>query len=419
MVKDTTLYDRLQLPTDASESQIKKAFHQLSKQYHPDKHPEEQKEEASKKFQGIQQAKEILLDDQKRQQYDQIGMDILQQNQNQNHPEGMGGFPFGGGFGGFPFGGMQFGGMPFGGGRPQEQNEPIVYPLEVTLEQVCREEPVTITYPCFYQCNLCHGEGTATGKPNPCGSCGGQGKKMQVMRMGPMIQQSVVECQQCRGKGTVIELSQACSGCLGEGKTSKSKTRTITMKNGLETGHKMNLQGKGHYLKYGGRGDLIIMITVTPHSLFKRYQNDLFTVVSLTMYQGLFGYTITLPHVDGRLIRLKSTTRTEPQTVQCLPYEGMRHLESQEKGKLYILFQMRLPELPVIQECKPLLQSLDPTEVTRENIAAQEIAVDVSPTVHDHTMIHSIYYQLVHQEQAPRSQQQQQQQQQQPNCVHQ
>lgn len=411
MVKDTTLYDRLQIPTDATDSQINKAFHKLSKQWHPDKHQEqEQKEEASKKFQEIQQAKEILLDEQKRQLYDQIGMDILEHNQEHQ----SGGFPFGGmpGFPGFPFGGIPgFGGMP----QRQEQGEPIVHELTVTLEQIYNEESITIQYPCFYTCVNCHGEGTSTGKPNQCGSCGGQGRRMQVIRMGNMIQQSVVECDQCRGKGKVIELSNACSDCLGEGKVTKQKERTVKMVAGLETGQKIHIQGKGHHLKYGSRSDLIIVVTVDTHPIYKRYQNDLFTVVPITLYQALFGYTIHINHLDGKTIRLTSTSRTEPNTVQCLPYHGMRH--ENETGKLFLLFQIRLPELPVIPECKPLLQSLDPSTVAQEKKVLQEKANHQHPVVHDSTMIHSIYYQLLQQEQNPRPRQQRQQQQ--PGCVQQ
>jgi DnaJ-class molecular chaperone len=414
MVKDTTLYDRLQIPTDATDSHINKAFHKLSKQWHPDKHQEqEQKEEASKKFQEIQQAKEILLDEQKRQLYDQIGMAILEHNPDPHD----GGFPFGG-MPGFPFGGMPgfpFGGMPGGMHPEQEQGEPIVYELSVTLDQVYNEKTVTIQYPCFYTCTSCHGEGTATGKPNLCGACNGQGRRMQIMRMGNMIQQSIVECDQCRGKGKVIELSNACRDCLGEGKVTKQKERSVKLLPGLETGNKIQLQGKGHHLKYGSRSDLIIVVTVDTHPIYKRYQNDLFTVVPLTLYQALFGYTIHIKHLDGRFIRLTCTSRTEPDTVQCLPYHGMRH--EHETGKLFLLFQLRLPELPVIPECKPLLQSLDPSAVACEQQALHEKADHQHPMAYDATPIQSVYYQLMQQEKNPRPKQHRSAQQ--PGCVQQ
>jgi DnaJ-class molecular chaperone len=115
-----------------------------------------------------------------------------------------------------------------------------------------------------------------SGKPNPCNSCNGQGKKVQVVRMGNMIQQSVTDCPQCHGKGTVIDLSRACKECFGEGEHKKQKTRSIQLKAGLDNGHKMNLQGKGHYLKHGARSDLHVAVHVLPHPTFKRHENDWF-----------------------------------------------------------------------------------------------------------------------------------------------
>lgn len=404
MVKDTTLYDRLKLSTDATESQIKKSYIQLSKIWHPDKHPEEQKEEASKKFQDIKQAYDILQDEQKRRVYDQVGMDMLQHGDGSGPPDpfGGGGFPFPG-FPGMPFGGG-FPGMNFGmnGGRQQhqEQSEPIVVDVTVTLEQISKEELVEITYPCNYCCLSCNGEGTASGNPNLCGSCNGQGKKVQVVRMGHMIQQSITDCPMCRGKGTVINIANSCKDCLGEGKNKKQKTRSVPLQGGLDNGHKMNIQGKGHYLKYGARTDLIVVIRVKPHAQFKRHQTDLYTMVPLTLYQALFGYKKTILLPNGTSIVVQQEGRTEPNTVQCIAKEGMKHIQSGERGSLYLLFTIVLPELRVIPECKPLLESLDPTEVEKEK-AATEHNMLRQPVPHDSVSIHSIYYQLVQQEKMP------------------
>jgi DnaJ-class molecular chaperone len=142
MVKDTTLYKRLEVETDANESTIKKAYIKLSKVWHPDKHPEAMKEEATTKFKEITEAKDILTNKEKRDLYDQIGMDILKQGaENPEGPDlssmfgGMGGMP------GFPFGGGMGGGFPFGGMHQQNSGpENIMANIDVTLEQLYNEE---------------------------------------------------------------------------------------------------------------------------------------------------------------------------------------------------------------------------------------------------------------------------------------
>jgi DnaJ-class molecular chaperone len=401
MVKDTTLYDRLQVSVDANESAIKKSYFKLSKIWHPDKHQvqdQKERDEAAKKFQEIKEAYDILCDTNKRSLYDQIGMDILQQGQGQ---QGVDPFEHG-----FPFGAAGFPFMPFGmnQGKPRERIDPIVVDLTVTLEQICKEESVSITYPCFYSCLTCNGEGTLSGKPNLCSSCNGKGQQIKIMRTGNMIQQIVSECNECRGKGTVIDLSQSCKECFGEGKNKKQKTRMIPLQQGLDNGHKMNLQGKGHYLKYGARSDLIVSITISPHAQFKRYKNDLYTVVPLTLYQLLYGYKKYITLLNGRIIHIEHVGNTEPNSVKCIRNEGLKHIQTNERGSLYLLFHLQLPEVTVIPECKPLLESLDPTEVQKE---CEFILSEPRQTMfHDPISAHSIYYQLIQQDNEPKHQEQ-------------
>jgi DnaJ-class molecular chaperone len=199
MVKDTTLYDRLEVPPESDENQIKKAYNKLSKIWHPDKHLDEaEKEKASLKFKEITEAKEILLDKQKRDTYDQMGMDMFnaQQHDNQFNPfENM--FP-----GGFP-GGFPFGGMPHGHnmGPRQQQLENIIAKIDVTLEQLYNEETINFSYKQKVSCAPCNGEGTKDGKSVQCQTCNGKGMRVQVIQIGPgMLQQVTSECHNCKGK---------------------------------------------------------------------------------------------------------------------------------------------------------------------------------------------------------------------------
>lgn len=375
MVKDTTLYDRLEIPPNADESQIKKAYIKLSKQWHPDKHDDDHKEEATVKFKDITMAKEVLLDNEKRNAYDNMGMDMFNNGSN--------GMPDAGGFG--DFGNMFGGGFPFGmGGMPgmpgmqmpnmQRQPENIIEEMEVTLEQIYNEESVNFSYKQKVNCNKCNGEGTKDGKTVSCNGCGGKGMRVQIVRMGNMIQQSVGPCNMCMGKGTMIDDANKCDVCVGNCHTVKDKTIQIPLKAGLNDSDKINLSGKGHQLK-NVRTDLIIVINIVPHKVFKRYHDDLFVDVELKLYQALFGFDKTVTHLDGRKLHISCSSKTDVNMIRKISGEGMKKINSNIKGDLYIRFKMTLPNYNLLpndikNQLKGMLISLDKqqsTESVEEN----------------------------------------------------
>jgi len=376
MVKDTTLYKRLEVESDAPESVIKKAYIKLSKTWHPDKHPEAMKEEATAKFKEITEARDILTNKEKRDLYDQIGMDILKQGA--ENPEGPDLSSMFGGMGGFPFGGMPgMGGMPgfpFGNmGMPQQNSGPenIMANMDVTLEQLYNEENVNFTYKQKVNCTKCDGEGSKDGKTTTCQGCNGKGMKVNVVRMGNMIQQSVGPCGQCNGKGKMIEETNKCEVCSGKCYTVKDKTIQVPLKAGLSNGNKINLQGKGHMLKTG-KTDLIIHINEVPHKLFKRYENDLFMDMELKLYQSLFGFDKIINHLDGRKLHVSCSSKTDFNMFRKISGEGMKSLNGL-KGDMYIRFHMTMPNFSSLpQETKTLiknaLQPFDKNEVQNETM---------------------------------------------------
>lgn len=371
MVKDTTLYKRLEVDPDATEAAIKKAYIKLSKVWHPDKHPEAMKEEATAKFKEITEAKDILTNKEKRNMYDQIGMDILKQGaENPEGPDlssmfgGMSGFPFGGmgGMPGFPFGGM---------GMPQQNSAPenIMATMDVTLEQLYNEESVNFTYKQKVSCAKCDGEGSKDGKTTTCNGCNGKGMKVNVVRMGHMMTQSVGPCGQCNGKGKSIDENNKCEVCNGKCYTVKDKTIMVPLKAGLSNGNKINLQGKGHMLK-NGKTDLILHINELPHKLFKRNDNDLFIDMDLKLYQSLFGFDKIINHLDGRKLHISCSSKTDFNMFRKISGEGMKSLNGM-KGDMYIRFHMTLPNFSSLpQETKTLiknaLQPFDKNEVQNE-----------------------------------------------------
>ena len=372
MVKDTKLYDELGVSSNANESELKKAYRKLSVRWHPDKNPDN-KEEATKKFQEISEAYSVLSDPEKRNQYDQIGMDFLK---NQSGGPGMdpsdmfsqffgGNSPFGGG--GSPFG-FNFG----GGGEPRQQRqEDISVKINVTLEQIYNEVSVDINYPQKVYCKDSEGTGTKSKKNPMCPDCNGQGKKVQVVRMGPMIQQMVQDCMKCRGSGKFVPDDDRCPSCMGKGFNTKTKTIKIPLRNGLERGNKIQLEKKGHQLK-DGKTDLIIVINELPHKNFKRDGSNLIMEVTLELYQSLFGFDKVIKHLDGSLLHISSSSKIEDGDIKKIVNKGMMNLRTNNPGDLFIIFKVKYPStdnysLQEITTIKTLLSKNCKDELQMEN----------------------------------------------------
>jgi DnaJ family protein A protein 2 len=361
MVRDTILYDNLEVKPDANETDIKKAYNRLSKVWHPDKHSqssEKEQEEAKVKFQTINQAKEILLDKEKRDTYDQLGMDFLKGGMDAQE----GGQPFGD-FGNMFGHGFSFGGMPGMRPRNQPENENIIEELDVTLEQIYNESSVTFNYRYKHYCTKCNGEGTKNLKKNKCMQCDGKGMKVQVIRQGPMIQQSVVPCNFCRGSGIFIDEMNKCETCTGERVILKDKSILIPLKSGLAHGNKISLEGKGHQFK-NNKTDINLLINVLDHPSFKRLNDDLFIEVELKLYQALFGFDKIITHLDDRKLHISSSGKTEFNTTRKILGEGMKKINGPNKGDLYILFKISIPSIPleIKNQLKPIFQNLDKQE---------------------------------------------------------
>lgn len=363
MVKDATLYTRLGLEPTVTETDIKKAYNTLSKKWHPDKNLDNH-EVATEKFKEITEAKEILLDKEKRALYDQIGMEIF--NNNNMQEQGQGGNPFA------HFGNMFSGGFPFGnmGNMGSKQNAPenVVEQLNVTLEQLYNQVTVEVKYKCKNNCSKCNGEGVKDGKKSTCSNCKGNGMCAQVIRMGNMIQQVVGPCNSCSGKGKIIQEENKCKGCNGECYMVKEDKVMIPLKSNLKTGSKLHVQGKGN-TKGSVTTDLIIVINELPHILFHRYNNDLIINIDLKLYQALFGFNKMITHLDGRKLDINYVGKTDFNTVRKIKNEGMKDVKN--KGDLYVRFIVSLPNLlPLPSETKvqikSLLESFDKYEVSVE-----------------------------------------------------
>lgn len=353
MVKDTQYYDILGISSNASEGEIKKAYRKLAIKWHPDKNKDNQKE-AEKKFKEISEAYGILSDSEKRQMYDQFGKDGINENGGPGiNPEdifaqffGDGG-PFGGGghpFMGGPFGG---GGHPFmggsfgGGGHPfmrRQQEEVLQVKVPLTLEEMYQGCIKEMKYQIKVGCEKCDETGNKNKKKSTCEECKGMGQVHLRRQVAPnMFQQMTRPCMKCQGSGESSKKGNECQKCNGKGFNLQEKKVKIPFKKNMKEGIRVTGEKGGHRMK-NKRGDVIFVVTEIPHSFYQRKNNDLITVIKLSLAQATLGFTKTLKHLDGKDILLKYNQPINNDDVKVLPGLGF------EKGNLIIKFEVNLPE---------------------------------------------------------------------------
>jgi len=390
MVKDTTLYNKLEINPEASMEEIKKKGKKLLIKWHPDKHPKENQEMATKKFQEIQEAMSILENPEKRETYDKFGMDAVKDLEGMKaagEAQGGGGFPFAhfasnfggmggmGGMGGFPFPDGAFGGFPFGGmggppNRGGQERENIIEKVDVTLGQIYREETINVKYNQKVTCQKCNGDCTNDGKKAQCNDCQGRGHQIRIMRMGPMVTQQMIPCTTCNAKGIVIPEENRCTSCSGVGYNVKEKIVPIQLKNGFGNGIKMQLEGKGNNLN-GIKTDLVIILNEIQDKTFKRINNDLLVEIELKLYQALFGFDKVIEHLDGRKLHLHHTGKTNFGTIRKITGEGMSNLRTKEKGDLIIKFIFKLPNITNETLTKAIMLVDKPETITEKEVQGQ------------------------------------------------
>lgn len=330
-VKDKRLYDVLEIPPNASEVDIKKAYKTLSKKWHPDKN-RDNLEESTKKFQEIAEANAILSDPEKRKTYDLHG---TVSDTPDFDPSNFGNF------GGFSemFGGA--GGHFFG--KKQSRSEDCIVEHSVTLEELFNNKLVNVKYKQKIHCTACNGSGSKDGRSNECTGCNGQGHKMKVIRQGPMIQQMVVQCDECGGSGEKVSKSNACDVCNGMKYTTRDAVFELQLNRSMPNNSKLMVEHMGHQFK-NQKTNLIIVVREQPHSVFKRYGRDLHVDIKLRLYQSLYGFSKTLTHLDGRYILLKyDTMLSQMNTTMVVRKEGMG-------GDLIVHITTMMPKLDKLDE---------------------------------------------------------------------
>lgn len=344
-------YEVLEVSRGCSGGELKKSYRKLAMKYHPDRNPEDK--EAEEKFKLVNEAYQVLSNEEKRAIYDRYGK------------AGLEGHGMGGGFGGgnmddimdifnSMFGGASGG---FGSGFGQTRKDPNQkYALDFEIEfPLAFHEAVfgcKKTVDIFYKtsCKDCQGTGAKDGKLEVCDYCGGRGQV--IMRQGPMT--FTQTCPKCHGRGQKI--AQNCVSCQGKGYHEEKDSVTINIPAGVDSGNRLRVQGHGNEAKNKSRGDLYVTFLVEEDEYFIRNGNDVYIEVPVFFTQAVLGETIIIPALEGELkLELKQSTKDKEQFV--FEVEGIPDVHTGRKGRLIAQVRMVLPQ-KINSKQKELLEQL-------------------------------------------------------------
>jgi len=301
-------YQTLDLPRNASQDDIKKAYRKMALKYHPDRNKDA---DTSDKFKEISEAYEILSDEQKKRSYDQFGH------------TGNGRNAFNDIFSDF-FGSHQ---------RPQGAD--LRAEILVTLEEAYNGSTKSFFVYKKIICKDCQGR---RGYGDTCPQCSGHGKVHR--KIGPFISHSSV-CNVCGGSG--IKISSWCKKCSGKGKTNQKKRITINIPRGIPKGY-FRIMGEGEQSEFNSPyGDLYCSVRVQKHSRFKTKSDNLYLEEKINIAQACLGDTITIKTIDGNMQELKIPEGTQPGTSFKIKNAGMPNSNSSRMGDLYVNMKVEVP----------------------------------------------------------------------------
>jgi molecular chaperone DnaJ len=354
-------YKILGVEKGATKDEIKKAFREKAHVFHPDK-----KDGDETKFKEINEAYQVLHDDQKRQQYDQFGSSFDQQggfgggmnwSDFMNQARG-GGFSAGGDFGDLnDILGDLFGGG-FGGGRRKTNNRghDIEVDLSLSFEEAVFGVEKTIELYKLEICDKCNGNGAEPGtKISECKNCGGQGKVQKVQRTILGNMQTVVVCPDCVGEGKKHE--KDCVKCSGQGRHKEKKQVQVKVPAGIDNGMTLRMQNEGEAgIKGSKSGDLFIHIHVKPSEEFKRQGNSIITHQEISFSQAALGDKVAIKTIDGE-VSLKIPAGTQSGKVFKLKGKGVPSFQGYGKGDHHVEVIVKTPE-KLSKDQKKILEEL-------------------------------------------------------------
>lgn len=360
MAEKRDYYEVLGLKKGCSDDELKKAYRQLAKKYHPDLNPDNPEAEA--KFKEVNEAYGVLSDKDKRARYDQFGHAGV----DPNYGGGSGGF--GGTYGGagfdFDVGDIFdsfFGG--FGGSRsssnpnaPRRGNDLNVR-MTISFMEACMGAEKEINIVRMEQCPECHGSGAAKGtSAKTCPDCNGSGRIKTPQRTPFGVIYSTRTCPKCQGSGKTIE--SPCQSCSGTGRVRKNRKLKVNIPAGIDDMQTLRVAGNGDDGINGGpKGDLNVTISVKPDKIFSRRGFDIYCDVPITYTQAVLGAEITVPTITGK-VKYTIPEGTQSETVFRLKGKGVKKLNKDSCGDQYVRVKIEVPKNLSKKE-KELIRELD------------------------------------------------------------
>ncbi len=351
-------YDVLGVGKTASNDDMKKAYRKKAMEYHPDKN--QGNKEAEKKFKELNEAYDVLKDEQKRAAYDRFGHAAFEGGMG-----GMGGAR--GGTQGFDPGAFSdifeemfgdfMGGMRGGGGGRRDsaqRGSDLRVVHEVSLEQAFRGAKATVNLSSNVECDTCRGTGAQSGTGvETCDMCHGRG----AVRTQSGFFTVERACPRCQGQGKIIK--NPCKSCGGEGRKRKGRSLEINIPAGVDDGTRIRIAGEGEAgLRGGPAGDLYVEISVKPHKLFKREDAHLFCRVPVSMVTAALGGAVEVPTIDGGRVEMKIPAGTQSGTQMRLGGKGMSILRAGHRGDMYVEVAVETP-VNLSKKQKDLLAEFD------------------------------------------------------------
>jgi len=349
-------YDTLGVPRNADEKEIKKAYRNLARKYHPDVCKEPGAEE---KFKQINEAYSVLSDAQKKAQYDNMGHETFT-NASKGSYTGGGGF----GGGGFSADFSGFGDIfDFFGGGGQRRSGPqpgadLLMRIQIRLEDAVAGTDREIEVMHSEPCTACSGSGSETKRQNICPRCGGSGQMRQATSspFGQFVRMST--CTQCGGKGKIPE--KVCRECHGTGHNRVRRKVSVHIPAGIDNGMRLRMEGYGEAGDYGAaNGDLFLEVYVQPHDRFVRSGDNLETSVEISPAQAVLGTEIEIETIDKRRIDLRIPAGIQYNTALKIGGEGVKRRG--KPGDLLVRVRIATPR-SISSEQKELYQKLSELE---------------------------------------------------------
>lgn len=337
-------YVILGVKSSATPNEIKKAFHKLARQYHPDRNPGNKS--AEQRFKEISEAHEVLADPDKRAKYDQL-----------RSLDASGGFPFGstegtsfdlgelfkkgkGGLGGLTdmfeslFNRNRRAANPDQPAAAQ-RGEDVHFTITVPFETAVAGGKTNVSIPTEGICGPCSGTGAARGsKQTECTECAGRGQ-LTYSQGGFALNRA---CPRCFGRGHLV--SSPCPLCRGAGSVTRNETIAVKIPRGIQEGQQIRLAGQGKAgTGQAPPGDLFLKISIQEHPEFKRKGNEIHGKVTVNVFQAMLGTKVPVPTISGQSVQLSIPPGTQPGVKLRLKGHGIAGADH------FVEIQVSIPSL--------------------------------------------------------------------------